>query len=160
MRLHKKLQTTVSDPINLAEELPSLLSDTSSSLNPDLISQPTSPIVLLPSISSKPDASSSLIVHDKLPIVPIETTPTPSSSVTSVANQNPKQTSSDLIKKTKNKKISDFYNTKSTPKQNQGVKRKNDSPQEKGPVPPGKLSHSSDKSSAIATNNDHITSTL
>ena len=124
---------------------------------PDLISQPTSRIVLLSPISSKPDASSSLIVHDKLPIVPIETTPTPSSSVTSVANQNPKQTSSDLIKKTKNKKISDFYWLLL---KKQGVKRKNDSPQEKGPVPPGKLSHSSDKSSAIATNNYHITSTL
>ena len=126
-----------------------------------MISQPTSPIVLLP-ISSKPDVSS-LIEHDKIPIAPnflYTCTPMPSSYVTSVANQNPKQTSSDLIKKTKNKKISDFYNTKSTPKQNQGVKRKNDSPQEKGPVPPGKLSHSSDKSSAIATNNDHITSTL
>ena len=75
MVLCRNLQTPVSDPIRLAEEFPSFLSDTSSSLNTNLISQPTSPIVL-PPILSKPDASS-LIKHDKLSIVPIDTTPTP-----------------------------------------------------------------------------------
>ena len=50
--------------------------------------------------------------------------------------------------------ITDYYSPKSQPKQDQGTKRKSDSPQEKGPVPPGTTGCTSKKSIVLDTEND------
>ena len=146
MKLRIKLQTPASptNPVTLYEEFPSFTTDNTDSSTQNNTSQ--SSITILP-----PLTDNYITVPTKSNVsLPSSSTNTPTKSST-INDQCTELVNSNLTLK---QTITDYYSPKCRPKQDQGTKRKINSPQEKGPIPPGQVGYSSNKSIVVDSKND------